>query len=58
MASDGSMRDVGEGIIDFEEIFKLKKLSGLEYYYVEHDNPPDSLMTASKSFDALLKLNI
>jgi len=25
---------------------------------VEHDNPPDSLMTASKSFDALLKLNI
>jgi sugar phosphate isomerase/epimerase len=58
MASDGSMRDVGEGIIDFEEIFKLRKLSGLEHYYVEHDNPPDSLMTASRSFDALLKLNI
>jgi sugar phosphate isomerase/epimerase len=58
MANDGSMRDVGEGIIDFEEIFKLKSLSGLEHYYVEHDNPPDSLMTASKSFNALLKLNI
>ena len=58
MDNDGSMRDVGEGIIDFEEIFKLKELSGLEHYYVEHDNPPDSLMTASKSFDALLKLNI
>ena len=58
MANDGSMRDVGEGIIDFEEIFKLKKLSGLEHYYVEHDNTPNSLMTASKSFDALLKLNI
>ena len=58
MANDGSMRDVGEGIIDFEEIFKLKKLSGLEHYYVEHDHPPDSLMTASKSFNALLKLNI
>jgi len=58
MASDGSMRDVGEGIINFEEIFKLRKLSGLEHYYVEHDNPPDSLMTASRSFDALLKLNI
>jgi len=58
MANDGSMRDVGEGIIDFEEIFKLKELSGLEHYYVEHDNPPDSLMTAANSFDALLKLNI
>jgi len=58
MANDGSMRDVGEGIIDFEEIFKLKRLSGLEHYYVEHDNPPDSLMTAANSFDALLKLNI
>ena len=58
MDNDGSMRDVGEGIIDFEEIFKLKKLSGLEHYYVEHDNTPNSLMTASKSFDALLKLNI
>ncbi len=58
MANDGSMRDVGEGIIDFEEIFKLKRLSGLEHIYVEHDNPPDSLMTASKSFNALLKLNI
>ncbi len=58
MDNDGSMRDVGEGIIDFEEIFKLKSLSGLEHYYVEHDNTPNSLMTASKSFDALLKLNI
>jgi len=58
MGNDGSMRDVGEGIIDFEEIFKLKELSGLKHYYVEHDNPPDSLMTAANSFDALLKLNI
>jgi hypothetical protein len=49
---------VGEGIIDFEEIFQLKKLSGLEHYYVEYDHSPDSLMTASKSFNALLKLNI
>jgi len=58
MANDGSIRDVGEGIIDFEGIFKLKKFSGLEHYYVEHDNPPDSLMTASKSFYAFLKINI
>ena len=58
MASDASMTDVGEGIINFEQIFKYKDLSGLEHYFIERDDPSDSLVTAKKSFDAIIKLDI
>lgn len=33
------MKNVGEGIIDFDEILGLNNLSGLEYFIAEHDNP-------------------
>ena len=58
MASDTSMTDVGEGIINFEQIFEYKDLSGLEHYFIERDDPSDSLVTAKKSFDAIIKLDI
>lgn len=33
--------EVGNGIIDFKEIFKYKKLSGMEYFFVEQDDCRD-----------------
>jgi sugar phosphate isomerase/epimerase len=32
-----SFTEVGTGIINYKEIFKLKKGSGLEYFFVEQD---------------------
>ncbi|MDQ2720059.1 MAG: sugar phosphate isomerase/epimerase [Bacteroidota bacterium] len=34
--------EVGNGIIDFKEIFKYKKLAGMKYFFVEQDKCPGS----------------
>lgn len=34
------MANVGEGDVDFASLFKLNDISGLEYFIIEHDNPP------------------
>ena len=43
---------VGEGRIDFPEIFKLHKTAGTKYYIVEHDRPenPKECITASAKY--------
>ena len=56
MSSDGSMVDVGAGTIDFAEIFAKRERAGLEHYYVAHDHPDDSMMTAANSYSALAEL--
>jgi len=51
MAEDGSFADVGEGVIDFQEIFALRDLAGIEYYFIEHDRPtPDGVTSACNSY--------
>ena len=57
MASNTMMADVGDGIIDFSEIFALNKISGLKHYFVERDDPSDSMLSAERSFKAMLKLD-
>ena len=57
MQSNTKMADVGDGVINFSEIFKYNEVAGLEHYYVERDDPPNSLKTASRSYDAMLELN-
>jgi sugar phosphate isomerase/epimerase len=34
---DQAFTEVGTGVINYKEIFKLKKLSGMEYFFVEQD---------------------
>lgn len=34
------MRNVGEGVLPFEEYFALNEISGMEYFIAEHDSPP------------------
>ncbi len=55
MAADGSMVDVGAGVIDFADIFARHRFA---HWFVEHDEPGDSLasITASHAvLDGLLR---
>lgn len=48
--------EVGNGIIDFENIFKARKKAGLEYWFVEQDSSDndifDSLLISKKYIDS------
>jgi sugar phosphate isomerase/epimerase len=48
-APDGSMADVGAGVIDFAAIFADPNATFL-HYFVEHDTPADSMATARNSY--------
>ncbi len=50
--ANGDMAPVGEGVIDFAAVLAQAKIAGVEYVYVEHDNPVDpwaSLTTSLKN---------
>ena len=46
----GEMVAVGDGIINFQNIFQYARLAGLRHFYVEHDNPDDPVRSITKSF--------
>ncbi len=54
--ADGSMVDVGKGVIDFEKIFSMADTAGLKYFVVEHDNPDDALASVRASYEYLSAL--
>lgn len=56
MATDGSIADVGDGIIDFGTVFAASDQAGMQHYFVERDDPEDSLVTAERSFAAVSAL--
>ncbi|WP_369372165.1 sugar phosphate isomerase/epimerase family protein [Promicromonospora sp. Populi] len=57
MAADGSFADVGEGTINFAEIFAAKSLAGVRYGFTEHDQPsPDGVTSACNSLGYLAEL--
>jgi len=47
--SEQNFTEVGNGIIDFKEIFKYKNLAGMKYFFVEEDKCPGS------PFDSITK---
>lgn len=47
---------VGKGIIDFKRIFAQADLAGLQYPFVEHDQPADAFGSLTASMDALKQL--
>jgi sugar phosphate isomerase/epimerase len=52
-----SFAEVGEGVIDFEKIFKMKDISGMKYYFVEQDAcKRDPMESISISYKNLLKI--
>ena len=57
IAEDGSFTDVGEGTIDFAEIFAAAPLAGVRYGFTEHDQPsPDGVTSACTSLGYLAEL--
>lgn len=52
--------EVGNGIIDFKEIFKYKELSGMKYFFVEQDicrKPPlESISISYKNIKSLFNI--
>ena len=56
MAADGSFADVGSGEIDFAPLFAASELAGFQHYYVERDDPADSLSSAATSFAAISEI--
>lgn len=56
-AADGAQVDVGQGHIDFPGIFRRSTQAGIRHYFVEHDNPPDPLASARRSYDYLRALH-
>ena len=47
---------VGEGEIDYAGIFEHAGEAGLDHFFVEHDDPKDSLASARTSYDNLRRL--
>jgi|ERR1700688_2913092 sugar phosphate isomerase/epimerase len=50
------LADVGSGIIDWKRIFAHSEQAGIKHYFVEHDNPKDSMETARVSYRYLEQL--
>ncbi|SFB58549.1 Sugar phosphate isomerase/epimerase [Amycolatopsis marina] len=49
-AQDGSFEDVGYGTLDFAEIFRGQRDSGVLEYVIEHDQPAQPLVSAERSY--------
>jgi sugar phosphate isomerase/epimerase len=53
---DGTMTEVGKGVIDWKAIFAKADLAGIKHYFVEHDQPKDPLASIQISYEYLEKL--
>ncbi len=47
---------VGSGTIDFKRLFSFADLAGLEYPFVEHDQPKDAFGSLTESAAYLKKI--
>lgn len=52
LGSDGSIVDVGDGVIDFTAIYAAREKAGIKHFFVEHDNSSDPIRTIQRSFTA------
>ncbi|MDI3385486.1 sugar phosphate isomerase/epimerase [Streptomyces sp. B-S-A8] len=56
MAPDGSIADVGSGVLDFAAMFRDAHVGGVKQWLVEHDAPADPFATARNSYGYLAGL--
>ena len=52
------MVSVGEGVLDFPSLFAQGEQAGLQYAFVEHDQPDDALASIRTSYDYLSALEL
>jgi sugar phosphate isomerase/epimerase len=57
MAADGSMTDVGSGVLNFASILPAARAAGVNHFYVEHDHPAAPFESITNSISALQKLS-
>lgn len=53
MAAEKQMVAVGQGQIDFGNIFAASEKAGLKHYFVEHDRPDDPMQSIETSYSYL-----
>ncbi|HXI21610.1 MAG TPA: sugar phosphate isomerase/epimerase [Gemmatimonadales bacterium] len=58
MGTDGSMVDVGAGVIDWSTLLRAARTAGVRHYFVEHDDPKDELAFARVSYQYLAGLTL
>ncbi len=51
-----AMVDVGRGVIDFKRIFRQRQQAGIQYFFVEHDQPPSPFDSIRASYAYLKQL--
>jgi sugar phosphate isomerase/epimerase len=51
-----NLMPVGEGVIDFKNIFSHAKEGGVKHYFVEHDMPKDAIASITSSYGYLKNL--
>ena len=56
--SEHSFTEVGNGIIDFKEIFKHKEKAGMKYFFVEQDKCPGSPFDSITQSISYIKKNL
>lgn len=56
MKRDGSMTEVGGGVIPFARYIAKAPQAGIVHYFVEHDNPADPFASITASYKALSAL--
>jgi sugar phosphate isomerase/epimerase len=53
---DGTMTEVGKGVIDWKGIFAKADLAGIKHYFVEHDEPKSPFESIQVSYEYLKDL--
>lgn len=54
--ANGNMTDVGNGVIDWKQIFAKSDLAGIKHYFVEFDDPKDPFASIQACYTYLEKL--
>ena len=58
MTGNGTMVDVGKGVIDWGRIFAKRREAGIDHFYVEHDEPKSPFDDIKVSYDYLVRLGL
>lgn len=56
MDKSGNFADLGQGVIDFKQIYTQAKQAGLKHNFVERDETPNKIETIRRGFAALSNL--
>jgi len=56
MAADGSIADLGAGVLPVEQIIRAALSDSVKHLFVEHDDPPDPLRSIAASLQFLKRL--